>query len=105
MPDATQTDLLNQRLGMLHEDVTEMKTVLRELTSAVNKLALVEQQQSQMGEAIERAFKAIEKIESRVADIEKKLPEVTRASIWVDRGVWAAAAASVVFIAKKAGLL
>lgn len=105
MPEATQTDLLNQRLGMLHEDVTEMKTVLRELTSAVNKLALVEQQQSQMGEAIERAFKAIEKIEARVADIEKKLPEVTRASIWVDRGVWAAAAASVVFIAKKAGLL
>lgn len=104
MPDIT-TDLLNQRLSMLHEDVGEMKTVLRELTSAVNKLALVEQQQGQMAQAIERAFGTIEKIENRVTEIERRLPEVTRTSIWVDRGVWAAAAASLMFLAKKSGLM
>lgn len=104
MPDIT-TDLLNQRLSMLHEDVGEMKTVLRELTSAVNKLALVEQQQVQMAQAIERAFGTIEKIENRVTEIEKRLPEVTRTSIWVDRAVWSTAAAAVVFILKKNGLL
>lgn len=104
MPDIT-TDLLNQRLSMLHEDVGEMKTVLRELTSAVNKLALVEQQQVQMAQAIERAFGTIEKIENRVTEIEKRLPEVTRTSIWVDRAVWSTAAAAMVFILKKNGLL
>lgn len=103
MPD--HTDLLNQRLGMLHEDVGEMKVALKELTSAVNKLALVEQQQAQMAGAIERAFSTIEKIETRVAAIERRLPDVTRTSVWMDRLVWAGAAAMGMFLLKKAGAL
>lgn len=82
-----------------------MKAVLKELTSAVNKLALVEQQQGQMAKAMERAFAAIEKVEMRIADIERRLPEVTRTSVWVDRAVWGAAAAGAVMILKKVGIL
>lgn len=103
MPD--HTDLLNQRLGMLHEDVGEMKVALKELTSAVNKLALVEQQQAQMAGAIERAFKTIERIEGRITELERRQPDVTRTSEWVDRMVWAAAAAMLMFILKKTGAL
>lgn len=98
-------EVLNQRLATLHEDVSEMKAVLKELTTAVHKLALVEQQQGQMAKAMERAFVAIEKVEQRVAEIEKRLPEVTRTSVWVDRAVWATAAAGVMFVLKKTGLV
>lgn len=98
-------EVLNQRLATLHEDVTEMKTVLKELTRAVNKLALVEQQQGQMAEAMERAFASIEKVEARVAEIERKFPDVTRTSVWVDRAVWSAAAAALMYTLKKIGLL
>lgn len=97
-------EVLNQRLATLHEDVSEMKAVLKELTSAVNKLALVEQQQDQMARAMERAFLAIEKVEMRVAEIEKRLPEVTRTSVWVDRAVWGAVAAACALALKKIGL-
>ena len=97
-------EVLNQRLATLHEDVSEMKAVLKELTSAVNKLALVEQQQNQMAKAMERAFTAIEKVEARVAEIEKRLPEVTRTSIWVDRAIWGAVAAAGALAIKKIGL-
>lgn len=106
MPDqGADLALLSQRVGALHEDIGDMKMVLRELTAAVNKLALVEQQQEQTAKAMERAFIAIEKIEGRVSDIEKKLPEVTRTSVWVDRAVWGIVAAVMTFFAKKNGLL
>ena len=97
-------EVLYQRLATLHEDVSEMKGVLKELTRAVNKLALVEQQQAQMTQAMERAFVAIEKIEARVSEIEIGLPEVTRTSVWVDRAVWGALAAALTVVLKKIGL-
>ena len=97
-------EVLYQRLATLHEDVSEMKGVLKELTRAVNKLSLVEQQQAQMTQAMERAFVAIEKIEARVSEIERGLPEVTRTSVWVDRAVWGALAAALTVVLKKIGL-
>lgn len=97
-------EILGHRLAALHEDVSEMKTALRQLTSAVNKLALVEQQQGQMAKSMERAFAAIEKVDARVAEIEKRLPEVTRTSVWVDRAVWGAVAAAGALALKKIGL-
>ena len=96
---------LSYKLVALHDDVSEMKTVLRELTNAITKLALIEQQQAQTTKAQERAFVALEKVEARVSDIERRLPEVTRTSIWVDRAVWSAAAVMVIFLLKKIGLV
>lgn len=109
-------EVLNQRLATLHEDVSEMKAVLKELTSAVNKLALVEQQQNQMARAQERSFAAIEKLETRISEgekqsakrfveIEKRLPEMARTSAWVDRGVVATVTVLGMFVLKKMDLL
>lgn len=98
-------EILGQRLATLHEDVTEMKTVLKELTRAVNKLALVEQQQGQMAEAMQRAFSTIEKIEGRVAAIELSLPDVASTSKWVDRLLVGTAGAVGMYVLKKTGLL
>lgn len=115
MPPADQNEtlaVLNTRLGALHEDVGEMKTVLRSLTEAINRLALIEQQQQQTAAAIERAFKTIEKVEircetaeKRIGAIEQQMTNVTRTSSWVDKAVWAAGAAAVAFVAAKAGLI
>lgn len=97
--------VLDTRLETLHGDVGEMKTVLRELTQAITKLALIEERQTQAAAAQERAFAALKDVESRVSKIEHKLPEISRSSVWVDRAVWAAAAAALTFAAKKVGLL
>lgn len=98
-------EVLQQRLTMLHEDVNDMKAAIKELTNAVHKLALVEQAQGQMALAIERAFSSITENSKRLSEIEKRLPEVTRTSVWVDRGVWSAAAVAVTMLLKKSGLL
>lgn len=108
MPPADQNEtlaVLNTRLGALHEDVGEMKTVLRSLTEAINRLALIEQQQQQTAAAIERAFKTIEKVEARLVAVELQMQNVARTSSWVDKAVWAAVAAAVAFVAAKAGLI
>lgn len=97
--------VLDTRLETLHGDVGEMKSVLRELTQAITKLALIEERQAQAAQAQERAFTALAKVEERVTDIEKKMPALSASSVWVDRGVWALAAAAATYIAKRIGLL
>jgi len=88
-----------------HEDIDEIKAALRELTAAVTKLALIEQQIAYGAKAQERAFTALEKLEGRVAGLEQTALISKRAADWVDRGMWVAAAAAAMFVAKQTGLL
>lgn len=108
--------VLSQRLETLHEDVGEVKSALRSLSEAITKLALVEERQSQAAAALERAFGAIEKLDAKLTaelqaiDERVKALEVAartnqRTTDWVDRGVWALSAASLMYGAKQAGLL
>lgn len=97
--------VLDARLETLHGDVGEMKLVLRELTQAITKLALIEERQAQAAQAQERAFTALAKVEERVSKIEQRLPVLSASSVWVDRGVTATVAAAAMYIAKKTGLL
>jgi CHAD domain-containing protein len=102
---ANETDVLAVRLSALHEDVGEIKTALGKLSDAITKLALVEQNQTMTAEALERAFKAIERIEYRLDAIERAQPKNTSTSIWVDRGLVALACAGAMAIARGAGVL
>jgi len=102
---SNETDVLAVRLSALHEDVSEIKTALGKLSDAITKLALVEQNQTMTAEALERAFKAIERIEYRLDALERAQPKNTSTSIWVDRGLVALACAGAMAIARGAGVL
>jgi hypothetical protein len=104
-PPSPAADVLNHRLDTLHGDVGEIKTALRELAAAVVRLALVEERQAQAAAAQERAFTALERIEARLTVLEQQAPAATRAAAWMDRAMWAAAAAACMYIAKRAGLI
>jgi hypothetical protein len=93
------------RLNALHEDIGEIKVALGKLSDAITKLALVEERQTQAAQALERAFKAIEKIESRLTSLEHKNIFNGISNKWVDRGVTALVVAAAALIAKAAGLL
>lgn len=97
-------EILTVKLEALHSDVSDIKSALDRLSDAITKLALVEQQQSQIAAALERAFKAIAKVEDRVTTIEKAQavarPMQTNTEKWVDRGLMAVVGAGVVFIVK-----
>ncbi len=111
MPDQ-DINVVITRLGLLSADVGELKETLREIASAVTRLALVEERQMQTNEALSRAFKQIDKldlkltgIEQRIGALERMQPIQQQTSSWVMSAVWAAAGAAVMFIAKKAGVL
>lgn len=98
-------DILQVKLEILHTDVVEVKTALAELSKAITKLALVEQQQSQTAQALERAFKAIAKIENRLTDLEKSQPKVKETSDWVDRFILGIMLVAAGFIGSKLGVM
>jgi hypothetical protein len=102
---ADSSSLWETRLDVLHEDVTEIKSNLSKLTDAIVKLALIEERQAQSAQAMERAFKTIEKIDLRLTELEKNAPEAARVARWFDRSVGATVAVIFAFVAKQAGLL
>ena len=111
MPDS-DINVVITRLGLLSEDVGELKETLRQIASAVTRLALVEERQMQTNEALSRAFKQIDKLDLKLTGIEQRLGTLERmqplqqqTNGWVMTSVWVAAGAAVVFVAKKTGIL
>ena len=96
--------VIAHKLESLHGDVGDMKQVLRDLTTAVTKLAIVEERQGQAAISLERAFKVLEKVEGRLDALERREPMNTQTSEWVTRAVFAAAAVAVLYVARQAGL-
>ena len=68
----------------LHKDVTDIKFAMRDLTTAITKLALIEERLSNNSNSLERAFKVLEGIENRVSNLEKENPAVKKLVRWID---------------------
>ena len=101
----TESSVLTVKIDMLHSDVVDMKTALNELSKAITKLALVEERQAQTADAMERAFKAIGKVEDRLSALELTMPKTKETSAWVDRFILAAIVAVMGFAGTRLGLL
>lgn len=97
-PPMSDVTVLSAKLQTLHTDVADIKGSIKELTSAINKLALVEERISNAVAAQERTFKAIEKLESRIDNLEKSQVTSENMSKWIDRGLVAGLAAIATFI-------
>ena len=100
----TNEGILAHKLETLHGDVVEMKQALNKLSEAITKLALVEQQQNQIAQALDRAFKTISKIETRVAALEQEAPKGKETSQWVDRLILGAVMLAAGAIGSKLGI-
>lgn len=101
----SEASVLTVKIDMLHSDVVEMKTALSELSKAITKLALVEERQAQTADAMERAFKAIGKIEDRISALELAAPKTKETNAWVDRFILALVMALAGFVGTKLGVL
>lgn len=96
--DVKELNELANKLMSLHEDVSEIKGALKDLTFAITKLALIEERQSVTNAALERAFMAISRVEERLTDLERMAPMNNQSRIWVERFILALAGAALAFI-------
>jgi len=96
---------LTVQMSSMQADMGEIKASMKDMAQAVTKLALIEERQVQSAQALERAFKTIEKHDERIDILEKVTADTTRTSKWVDRAVWAILAGVSTVIFNKAGLL
>ena len=101
----SEANVLTVKIDMLHSDVVDMKIAVNELSKAITKLALVEERQAQTADAMERAFKAIGKIEDRLSALELAAPKTKETNAWVDRFILALVMAVAGFIGTKLGVL
>lgn len=96
---------LTMHLSALQSDMGEIKSSMKDMATAVTKLALIEERQVHSQQSLERAFKALEKHDIRITALEKVASTATRTSAWVDRAVWACVAFSATLVAHKMGIL
>lgn len=94
----TDVSILSARLQTLHTDVSDIKGTLKDLTTAINKLALVEERITNAAAAQERTFKAIEKLEERIDSLEKAQVIDDNTARWIDRGIVALVGAAAAYI-------
>ena len=111
MPES-DINVVITRLGILSDDVGELKETLRQIATALTRLALVDERQMQTNEALSRAFKQIDKLDMKLTGIEQRLGTLERmqplqqqTNGWVMTSVWIVAGAAVMFVAKKTGIL
>lgn len=104
---STESDIavLTNKVESLHEDLSEMKLVMRDVASALTKLALIDERQSQMIETQERIFKVLDNHDHRINKIERDDSRQELAVNWVYKAVWAALGVMAMYIAKILGLV
>ena len=103
--DVVRIERLTHHIQRIREDQQAMRTAIERMSEAVTRLALVEERQSAASTAIERLAQSLEKLDERLRRLEVTDPIQTKAAELVQSALWAAAAAAVMFIAAKVGLI
>ena len=80
--------VLEQQTKNMSEDISDIKTSLRDIASAMNSLAVLEQKHNDSYDAIVRAHKRIDDVEPRLRKIEIS----TAQQLWMERVLWVSAA-------------
>lgn len=86
-PSNLEMALSAQKLDAIIGDVGEIKQSLKELTQAVNRLALVEERLANTTDALDRAFKEIEKQDHRIKTLEQAQPIQKQSSDIVQKAI------------------
>lgn len=114
--DETGMQMVAERIGLLHDDISElkdsMKESMREMAIAVNKLVQVETRQEAINQAymqvrtqLEKETEKREHLESRVDSIEREQPMTKQVVRWVLYAMGAIVLAAATFVAKAVGFM
>lgn len=99
------------KMDVFHQDLIDMRATQEKMADAIGKLAVIEERQSTTIDAVNRSFKAIERLEDekkelelRVRTLEKETVTNSKTSKWIESAVIGAVVLVALFVAKKTGL-
>jgi len=92
------------RLDQMERNLDETRSTLREVATALNKLAVIEERQQASSTAIERLAVEQKKLDERLRALEIAEPMQAQTAEWVKNAIWAAASAAAMFAANRLGL-
>ena len=101
----TLLGVIAERIDYLHSDVGDMKVAMKELASAIVKLALVEERQGQAAVQQQHTVAVLNELDARVTTLELAAPETKRNNAWINQAVWAAVCLIAVIVLDKVGIL
>jgi hypothetical protein len=104
MSQETEIALLTNKVESLHEDMSEMKVVMRDIANALTKLAIIDERQEKMSETQGRIFRVLDNHAERINELEKDDRRQSLAVNWVFGATWAAAGAFGMVVLKVLGL-
>jgi hypothetical protein len=104
MSQETEIALLTNKVQSLHEDMSEMKVVMRDIATALTRLAIIDERQEKMSETQGRIFKLLDNHGERINELEKDDRRQSLAVNWVFGATWAAAGAFGMIVLKVLGL-
>lgn len=87
MPPEADIAVAIAKLDAVTSDLIDLKASMKELTSAVSRLAVMEERQSTTNESIGRAFKQIDGLSVRLASIEQAQPIQKQSSDYVQKAI------------------
>lgn len=109
----THADLLTMvatKMDVFHQDLIAMQATQEKMADAIGKLAVIEERQSTTIDAVNRSFKAIERLEDEKKELEKRVRTLenenitnTKTSKWVESGIIGAVVLLALYVAKKTG--
>ena len=114
--DETTVKIVADRIQSLHEDVNELKDSMREsmkeMSSAVTKLVLLEERNTQTVKLIERAMKELDdqkvehgKLQDKVDKLSEQAPLNKQTNRMIDTLIYAVVGGVLMFIGKKLGMV
>lgn len=114
--DDTTVKIVADRLQSLHQDVNELKDSMREsmkeMSSAVTKLVLLEERNTQTVRLIERAMKELDdqksehnKLVDKVNNLAEQAPLNRQTNRMIDALIYAVVGGVLMFIGKQVGIV
>jgi len=105
MSQETEIALLTNKVQSLHEDMSEMKVVMRDIANALTKLAIIDERQEKMSETQGRIFKLLDNHGERISELEKDGGRQKMAVDWVFGATWATVGVVGMYLVKSIGLV
>ena len=93
--DPAQLAIALERLKAVSTDVAEMKSSMVQMAGAVTRLAVMEERLGSSREALERAFREIVDLQTRIKVIESVQPGQAQTTRWVNQAVGLLIAAAI----------